>query len=285
MAALYGVMENCKSDRAFTLIECVIAMAIVSIIAMIACTRMSGIAANAKIIAAERDLEVIRDAIMNQESGYIHDLQGLQGFSVGYLKMGDLFCPTNVFGLSLDGSYVHGCDFNWNDETEKGWRGPYLHVASAEFPSAGDRRRKDDATFAERGFWPPVSGLRLQPEILERRDGCSVYGFPGERSALDPWGNPYIIQIPPPQAFPGTTTNLPETLRFEYARVVSAGPDGILSTPCFALNETNYWNTTWSPRFRRLARQAGRYEDDIAARGDDLVVFLKRADVDEGEEE
>ena len=272
------------AERAFTLIECVTVLAIISIIAVFAVSRVSRTLERAKLTAAENDLEVIRRAIAGEDAGLVRDLQGLPGFSVGYLKTGDLFCPTNIFGVSPAGDFVRGRDLGWNDDTGKGWRGPYLRVVAARFPAAGDRRGEDDRTFAERGFWPPLHGLRLPPEILAGENGCSVYGFPGESAAIDPWGNPYVIQIPPPQAFPGTTTNLPDAVRFEYARVVSAGPDGVLSTPCFAANLTNGWNTSWTPRFRRLSRQAGRYESDLAARGDDLVLFLNRADVDEGEE-
>ena len=90
--------------------------------------------------------------------------------------------------------------------------------------------------------------------------------------------------MPPPQAFPGVT-NVAEVVRFRYARVVSAGPDGVLDTPCFQPNATNETSTTWTARARRLARQAGRIDgDDVSARGDDLVLFLGRGDLDEGEE-
>ncbi len=76
------------------------------------------------------------------------------------------------------------------------------------------------------------------------------------------------------------------TFRFGYARVVSAGPDGVLSTPCFQVNHTNEFTTSWNARTRRLARQAGLIDgDDRSARGDDLVLFLSRNDTDEGDDE
>jgi hypothetical protein len=51
------------------------------------------------------------------------------------------------------------------------------------------------------------------------------------------------------------------------------------------LNKTNHWDTTWSESFRRLSRQAGRDDRGVAARGDDIILFLVRNDIDEGEEE
>ena len=102
---------------------------------------------------------------------------------------------------------------------------------------------------------------------------------------MDPWGRPYVLQIPPAQAFEnreGTVTNVPEEVRFKYARVVSAGPDGRLDTPCYGANVSNWWATSWNERTRRLSRQAGRDENGAAARGDDIVLFLNRSDIEEG---
>jgi hypothetical protein len=107
---------------------------------------------------------------------------------------------------------------------------------------------------------------------------CSVYGFAGEPAVGDPWGNPYVLQVPPPEAFgPGAVS---PRLRFRYARLVSAGPDGLLSTPCFAPDGT----AGWTPAARRHSRLAGRDADGVPARGDDLVLFLERADLYEEDE-
>jgi hypothetical protein len=122
------------------------------------------------------------------------------------------------------------------------------------------------------------------PTEFKNSSRASVYGFPGEPAIMDPWGNPYVVQIPPPQAFT-EVTNAIDSMRFAYARVVSAGPDGRLDTPCFGANITNFWGTTgWSERRRRLSRQAGLVDgNDRTARGDDLVLFFSRNDIDEGE--
>ena len=290
----------------FTLMELVLVVAILSVIAVVAVARVERVGTAAKRIAAENDLKVLREAFVDEEMGYLHDLRGIPGFSLSSLRIANLLVPTNLYvrlsggtdstrtpGVRLDdgGAANRGCArpetfFRWNDDAERGWRGPYVKKPVAAFPARTDIRFEDDPTFAARGFFPEVARLSLPRDILNGREGCSVYGFPGEPALLDPWGNPYVLQIPPPQAFRGVTTNLPEEVRFRYARIVSAGPDGRLDTPCFDANGTNWWATSWGERKRRLVRQAGLIDgDDRAARGDDLVLFLSRNDIDEGEVE
>ena len=289
----------------FTLVELVIVVAIIAVVAMIAVPKMAKMAISSKVVAAESDLRTIASAFTDPETGYMRDMRGIPGFSPAQMRLANLLVATNVYGVApsaagglrldavLGARAAAGCakgiEFTqWDDEAERGWRGPYVRHATGTFPSRGDVRFRGDADFAARGFFPETTGLRLAKDVLEGRDGCSVYGFPGEPSILDPWGNPYVLQIPPPQAFPnsgGGVTNVTDEVRFKYARVVSAGPDGRLDAPCFGSNATNTWATAWAPRTRRLVRQAGLIDGgDRSARGDDIVLFLVRNDVDEGEE-
>ncbi len=295
-----------KAERSgFTLMELVAVMAILSIIVLVAVSRTGVIGERARLLAAESDLKTIREAFVDPAVGYLRDFRGIPGFSLGYLRIANLLISTNLYGSvagdssrptgfrvddELAGPPVRGCAsasafVRWDATSERGWRGPYLRQVNGSFPAESARRFADDTTFASRGFYPPLDGLREPADFIDRRDGCSVYGFPDEPAVLDPWGNPYVLQIPPPQAFPGGNTNLRDEVRFRYARVVSAGPDGRLETPCFGVNLTNHWETTWSERVRRLSRQAGRYGDDISTRGDDLVLFLERNDIDEGRDD
>lgn len=300
-------LHSQAGKRAFTLVELVVVVAIIAVIATIVVSRVVKITDRSKIVAAESDLRTIAAAITDSQSGYIRDLGGIPGFSPAYMRLANLLISTNVYGSASKSKWSggvrldefadmraeEGCAIGreftqWSDEACRGWRGPYIHHAVGVFPERGDVRFKGDADFASRGFFPDTSGLRLPREFLDGLYGCSVYGFPGEPAVVDPWGNPYVIQVPPPQAFSdfkGSNTNLPDEVRFRYARVVSAGPDGRLDTPCFGVNATNdLWVTTWTPRTRRMARQAGLVDgDDKGARGDDLVLFLVRNDIDEGE--
>ncbi len=289
----------------FTLVELVSVVAILAVLAVFAASRVAGFASRAKVILAERELALVREAFVSSEGGYLADMRGIPGFSLSYLRLANLLVSTNLYGEVIDGtSRMRGLRVDdetldvkgvaparefvsWNSERSRGWRGPYLKNFSGTFPARDDRRFADDATAADRGFFPEVAGLRL-PEEFSRND-VSVYGFPGECALIDPWGNPYVLQIPPAQAFSSvTTTNVPDVVRFRYARVVSAGPDGVLSTPCYTFNATNDWREigiNWmDARQRMISRQAGLVDGcDRSFRGDDIVLFLSRNDVDEGE--
>lgn len=290
----------------FTLVELATVVAIIAIIAVFAVPRVAGFAMRSKIAVAEREMAGIRDAFLDVEGGYVADMRGIPGFSLAYLRVANLLISTNLYGEVIDGTIrmrgirvdedmprikglaKHTEFTSWSFERGRGWRGPYLKNFRSVFPRPDERRFADDATFAERGFFPQVSGLRLP--VVFSADDVSVYGFPGEPALIDPWGNPYVLQIPPAQAFsPAGATNVPDVVRFRYARIVSAGPDGILRTPCHVANATNDWReigVNWlDERQRRISRQAGLIDgSDRSLRGDDIVLFLSRNDVEEGEE-
>ncbi len=289
----------------FTLVEMVLVVGILALLAVFAATRLAGLSESARATAAARDLQELRDAFVSEETGYLRDLGGIPGFSPASARVGCLFTATNVWGtvpapggvrvLRLDDDAsearaaaehraVPSAFTSWDETRRRGWRGPYLAGGTRGFFPARDARRfPEDATFGERRFFPRLDHLLL-PAAFKDPSRASAYGFVGEPALFDPWGNPYVLQVPPPQAFRGVT-NVAEEVRFRYARVVSAGPDGVLDTPCFQPNATNETSTTWTARARRLARQAGRIDgDDVSARGDDLVLFLGRGDLDEGEE-
>lgn len=281
--------------RAFTLLELLAVVAVMAIVAMLAVTKVGDMVRRSRIAAAEADLATLRDAILDSESGYLHDMRGLAGFSMADIRLANILIPTNLYGLAssssgvfprasrlderwLGESVARPLEFTtWDEERSRGWRGPYACGRVGFFPSAEEA--------ADRGFYPDVSSLYLPTDFTSRRN-ASIYGFPGEAALLDPWGNPYVLQVPPPQAFADTGESVvgvsPET-RFAYARLVSAGADGRLDTPCFQVNATNDATVTaWNERTRRLSRQAGLIDaSDKFLRGDDIVLFLNRNDIDE----
>lgn len=285
-------MHDRAHNQAFTLIELAIVLAILGIVAALAATRHGSLLRSARITLAQNEMQRIRDAFLGTSAadGYLDDMSSLPGFSPAYLRLGNLLTATNLYVLggrradtdsTNDWSGIHHASpaafTNWDSALSRGWRGPYI-LASAgaapvtAFPAPDDRATPSDPTWAERGFYPSVAHLSLPSDYLS----ASPYGLPGDPALLDPWAAPYVLQIPPAQAFvtaSGALADVPETERFRYARIVSAGPDGVLATPCYNSN-TNASGSSWSADQRRASIFAGT----SAERGDDLVLFLLRAD-------
>ncbi len=270
----------------FTLLELGIVVLLLALLATLAATKLSGVSEEARRHAAEAELQSLRSAILGNDAqpGLVADLDGIPGFSPAYLRLANLLVPTNLVGTAdrwLDdderrntrakfASHLGAvnpeavyADFvlftNRDDIAQRGWHGPYLRTYRplentdaarvGEFPRKTDRRHVSDDTFEERGFF---SSDGLPPNGMP-------YGVPGEPAIGDPWGNPYVLQVPPAEAFEHPDL-VSESERFRFARLVSAGRDGILSTP-----------------YR--SRLAGRTAHGTDARGDDLVLFLLRPDV------
>jgi len=231
--------------RGFTLLEMVVVVAIMVLLASLLIGKLDKDRDNAGTTVARATLTTVREAFTGSASspGYLSDLKTVPGFDFTALQTSDL----------LERSH-YPTAANYDPVAQRGWRGPYLdnvqpvrntNVArNGLFPAADEKRTESDQTFLERHFYDTATH--------------SFYGTAGDRAAADPWGNPIVVQIPPGSAFT-STTNV-DALRFHYARVVSAGPDGVLDTPLDRLGGMNADGTT-------------------DARGDDIVIFLNRADV------
>lgn len=303
-------MRGNAVKHAFTLIELLLVLALIATLAALVAPRAGGVLRDAKRAAAVREMNSIRLAFTGTADapGLLPDMETLPGFTPVHLRIGSLFAATNLWGHAPDSpldafrldapgaarpGFAEPRAFSsWDPDAARGWRGPYLAAGGGTaptgfFPDRDHRRFGGDSTAEERGFFPDPSkrGLRIPKALwsaghdarLQNVDR-SLYGFCGlDVAPLDPWGNPYVLQIPPAEAFSERDADaVPDGVRFAYARIVSAGPDGRIDAPCFL--ETAVSGVP-ADEDRRDARLAGRRRAGPDARGDDLVLFLSRSDV------
>jgi type II secretory pathway pseudopilin PulG len=126
-----------------------------------------------------------------------------------------------------DAAYLPAEMWSFDASTGRGWRGPYLRDVSGRY-----------AVNPGAGF-------------------VAEYGAEGEPVALDGWGRPIVLQFPVTgEASPARY--LPGAVAAVNARLISAGPDGVLQTPAGAVTPS---------------------ELGAELRGDDVVLFLRVADL------
>jgi hypothetical protein len=142
------------------------------------------------------------------------------------LTLGDLFMLPTSLPVSFQ---------SFNPFTQLGWRGSYLSGISTHY-----------GEFAGVGY-------------VFRAGFGALYGNPSDPAVLDGWGNPIVLQSEL-DGIPGRTA-----FEVQYARLVSAGSNGILETPVGASNISPGAN-------------AGT-ELTLSECGDDLVLFLQSADL------
>lgn len=238
-----------RALRGFTLIEMLIVIAILAALAGLVVPMVGGSEDQSKETISTASLSGVRDGFVGSSSspGLYADLRYTASFDAMALRVSDLL----IQNTTLYPAYT--------PETRKGWRGPYVRGGfvlntqpnmGSVFPAAAHKRYEGDATFFDRGFFQ------------------FTYGTTGDPAVGDAWGNPIVLQIPLESAFQwskvASSSNPPQAekdaIRWRFARVVSAGRDGVLDT---------------SP----LDALAGRTSPTNATnRDDDIVLFLNRSD-------
>lgn len=265
----------------YSLVELAAVVAIVAVVAGMAVAKVSGMQREAERRAAAAEMGVLKEAFARLAADMegvprwcpVNPFCGEDRYEALNLRVHRLFSPGNVQGADFLAKWEssgaqHDRAYDRHVPGEgRGWNGPYVTGArTAEWPADGWRRFAGDATFAERGFvregrqgWTNEEGRAEWTTVAAR------YGWTNETALLDPWGNPYVVQFPACESFEGAPASDGRVhrdfaeRRRRYGRIVSAGPDGELSTPPDPL--------------------AGRSRRGASARRDDLVLFLEREDV------
>ena len=264
--------SNDSRKLGFTILELLVVLVVVAALASLALPLLDSQVEAAERTVARANLNAVREAIIGSSTapGMVADMRYVPGFATS----GFQYREWEMIPMLLDHDDTRLTTRevypDYDVVTNRGWRGPYLErfpgVQNTDserlglFPAGTDRRSADDESFYERGFFYDAI--------------YSHYGQPGYRAIGDQWGNPIVLQIPPDEAFV-TPSN---EKRWRYARLVSAGPDGRLSTPRYDSSILDI------DRRRRDARLAGLQPDgSTELRGDDLVLFLTRPDIYEEE--
>ena len=158
-------------------------------------------------------------------------IMGTPGASGYFGDTGQL--PTTLKDLFVN-PFSSGPLATFNRDTNLGWHGPYL-VSGGMFNSSGNL----DASFL------PTNG------------GVRIYGNDSDPAILDAWGHPIVLQISNQGPPPTPAANI------AFARLVSAGQNGVLDTP----------------QNPSLDAYSNPYPSS-SSRGDDLVLFINHSDSD-----
>ncbi len=208
--------------RALTLFELLAVMGILLVLATLVVPVVGDRIGQTREEVTRQSLTRLREVIAGT---YHDDLDGLPRPGDPALSAGRANHPQLAYlflnpETHLDGDpLTRDYDTTFNPISRRGWRGPYLLANGG-------------------GFAYAVDGVR---------NFTALYGEPGDPAVLDGWGNPIVLQEP---IDPAATAYD----RARHARLVSAGPDGVLDTPADVLLPSD------------------------AQRGDDLVLFLWIAD-------
>ncbi|MFZ4765119.1 MAG: prepilin-type N-terminal cleavage/methylation domain-containing protein [Roseimicrobium sp.] len=269
--------------RGFTLMELLLVLVILAAVAALVVSHVDRISDDAEMTVARAAMQTIAEAFTGSAAGpgYVADMKYMPGFGGKKVREPDgSMRDVRLHDLLYQGKPdTPGWQPDFDPISQRGWRGPYLRnvvgprntnqAIAGRFPAPDDVRFLGDKSFLERGFFYVAKNVNFE-------SGDVVGGeVLGDIAIGDPCGNPIILQVPPEEAFDDPT----EAKRWRYARLVSAGPDGVLMTP-------RYDAAILEPEPRMLdSRLAGMLADGTTtARGDDLVLFLNRADTYEPEE-
>ena len=200
-----------KERRGFTMVELVIVMIILAILAGLVVPLIGGFGQistpggpkSGRQIGTETTLSNIRDTFVS--TGTTTGLWADMGHIPNRL-------PRTIGQMFLSTPPLAGTPL-FDPVTKIGWRGPYLKQATGLYPDITDIHRMTGNTWSADNF-------------------TANYGNEDDPILVDAWGNPIVLQIDFDSD--GTIT----TNEARAARLVSAGPDGVIDLELDDINDT-----------------------------------------------
>ena len=212
--------------RGLTLIELIVVLSVLVALGGLLVPVFSSVGADAREQATQSTMSRVAAAIVGPE-GYAQRMRYARDISdnaVGHASGLPWPSPSEVVGGRADHPQLH-----------------YLFVEPAGLPEYDATSR-----IGWRGPWLDVTGT-VPYAVFPPNGFTDAYGEDDDRTPIDGWGIPIVIQLPAVAA--GVTD-----IEVEHVRLVSAGPDGVLDTPANVLTPTS------------------------AQKDDDLVLYLFRED-------
>ena len=197
-------MRPRNARRGFTLVELVVVLAILVTLASLSAMFVAGAAEDSAEKATQASLAALRDSISGTQvsPGFVGD-NGRKWFASGR-PAAEQFRLTDVFARP-------GYLGDFDPVVRIGWRGPYA--------VAGTGRVTYSSLSGPISFQPGDAA----PAVLHASFPAACVRVSGDLLPADGWRRPVFVQIPGDSADPAENGR--------RARLVSAGPDGIVQTP------------------------------------------------------
>jgi type II secretory pathway pseudopilin PulG len=229
--------------RGLTLLELVLVLVILTALGSVIIPMTEGIGEDSRATVTRSVLRDLAETLTNRYHQDMHGflvtddgtpLPGLpfpdplrfadHGRNINHPQLTFLFVNPQTFEDGLTATL--DSDRSYSAAARRGWNGPYVQHNGGRFRPAEQQLH-----------------VSFTPDEFETR-----YGVLNDPVLLDGWGRPVVLQVPV------LNDDVPLAVRWRHARLVSAGPSGIIHTPPDVLIP------------------------DVSQRGDDFVVFLSVAD-------